>query len=51
VTDELDDLVGARFTFETDPIRTAELIVEHLDRKRAALKLRPMMYDALPAIA
>ena len=51
VTDELEGLVGARFTFETDPIKSAQLIVEHLDRKREALKLRPMMYDALPAIA
>ena len=51
LTDELEDLVGARFAFETDPIKTAQLMIEHIDRKREALKLRPLMYDALPAIA
>jgi carbon-monoxide dehydrogenase catalytic subunit len=51
VTDEIEGLVGARFAFESDPVKAAELIVAHLDRKREALKLRPMMYEALPAIA
>jgi carbon-monoxide dehydrogenase catalytic subunit len=51
VTDEIEGLTGGRFAFETDPLKAAQLIVAHLDRKREALKLRPMMYDALPAIA
>jgi len=51
VTEGLEELVGARFAFESDPVKAAELIVAHLDRKREALKLRPMMYEALPAIA
>ncbi|HUT75040.1 MAG TPA: anaerobic carbon-monoxide dehydrogenase catalytic subunit [Armatimonadota bacterium] len=41
---ELEDLVGARWAFEEDPIKAAALMMDHIDRKRAALKLRPMMY-------
>jgi len=51
VTEDIEELTGARFAFESDPVKAAGLIVEHLDRKREALKLRPMMYEALPAIA
>jgi len=48
VTEELEELVGGKFAFESDPARAAQLIVAHLDRKRQALKLRPMMYEAVP---
>jgi carbon-monoxide dehydrogenase catalytic subunit len=51
VTEDIEGLLGGRFAFESDPLKAAQLIVEHLDRKREALKLRPMMYEALPAIA
>ena len=51
VTQDLEGLIGGRFAFESDPVKAADLIVAHLDRKREALKLRPMMYEALPAIA
>ncbi len=43
---ELEDLVGARWAFEEDPIKAANLMMDHIDRKRAALKLRPMMYPS-----
>jgi carbon-monoxide dehydrogenase catalytic subunit len=42
--DEMEELVGARWAFEEDPIKAANLMMDHIDRKRAALKLRPMMY-------
>ncbi len=35
---------GACWVFEDDPIKAAHGIIEHLDRKREALKLDPMMY-------
>jgi carbon-monoxide dehydrogenase catalytic subunit len=34
VTDELEGLVGARFTFESDPIKSAQLIVHRLERRQ-----------------
>ena len=53
--DEMEDLVGARWAFEVDPIKAASLMMDHIDKKRAALKLRPMMYpsprDAKEAVA
>jgi carbon-monoxide dehydrogenase catalytic subunit len=43
--------MGGRFAFEEDPAKAADLIVAHLDRKREALKLRPMLYDTQPVAA
>jgi len=51
VTDDIEGMTGGRFAFEPDPTKAAELIVAHLDRKREALKLRPMLHDTEPAIA
>ena len=45
IVDELEEMVGARFDFEADPIKAAHMIIEHMDRKREALKLAPMMYS------
>ncbi|MDD5688456.1 MAG: anaerobic carbon-monoxide dehydrogenase catalytic subunit [Elusimicrobia bacterium] len=44
LTDDIENIVGGKFAFEPDPIKAAKLIIEHLDKKRAALKLKPMMY-------
>ena len=35
--------------FEADPSKAADLICAHLDKKREALKLRPMLHDTQPA--
>ncbi len=35
---------GAHFIFEADPKKSARKIIEVLDKKREALKLKPMMY-------
>jgi carbon-monoxide dehydrogenase catalytic subunit len=35
---------GAHWSFEADPIKIAREVIEHLDAKRVALKLNPMMY-------
>ena len=49
VTKDLEDLTGGRFAFEPDAAAAAELMAEHIDRKREALKLRPMMYEPVSA--
>ncbi len=36
---------GAHWVFESDPLKIAQSIVAHLDSKRAALKLAPMLYQ------
>ena len=44
LTEELMEKVGAVWAFEPDPIKGAHLIIEHINKKREALKLSPMMY-------
>ncbi|MCY2931244.1 MAG: anaerobic carbon-monoxide dehydrogenase catalytic subunit [Planctomycetota bacterium] len=44
LTEELEDIVGGKFNFESDPVQAARLMMEHMDKKRAALKLKPLMY-------
>ena len=45
LTQEIERDFGARWVFETDPIKAAQQVTAHLDGKRAALKLPPMMYQ------
>lgn len=49
LTDELEDIVGAKFAFEADPQKAAELIIDHLNKKRQGLRLEPMMYEEAAA--
>jgi carbon-monoxide dehydrogenase catalytic subunit len=42
--EEMEDLVGGKFAFEADPHRAAQLILDHMDRKRQVLRLQPMKY-------
>ena len=42
----LEDVVGATWEFEEDPVKAAHIMIEHINQKREALKLRPMMYAA-----
>jgi carbon-monoxide dehydrogenase catalytic subunit len=49
LTEEIEKLVGGKFAFERDPIRVAHLMIEHIDRKRAELKLREPMYTPVYA--
>ncbi|MBC7190548.1 anaerobic carbon-monoxide dehydrogenase catalytic subunit [Candidatus Aerophobetes bacterium] len=44
ICEELEDLVGGKFAFESDPVKAAHLMIEHIDKKRKALKLKPLMY-------
>ena len=45
ITKELEDIVGGKFAFESDPIKGAHLMIEHINKKRKALKLKPVMYE------
>jgi carbon-monoxide dehydrogenase catalytic subunit len=55
LTRGLESEVGGTWAFEKDPVAAAQLMIEHINGKRASLKLRPMMYetraetDATPA--
>lgn len=46
LTQEFEKVVGAIFAFEADPIKAAHLMIDHIDKKRQELKLKPMMYEA-----
>jgi len=48
ITNELENVVGGKFAFEADPIRAAQMMIEHIDKKREALKLPPLMYEREP---
>ena len=45
LTSEVEQILGGKFCFEGDPVKAAHLMMAHMDKKRAALKLRPMMYS------
>jgi carbon-monoxide dehydrogenase catalytic subunit len=45
VSKDLEGIVGAMWAFETDPVKGAHRMIEHINKKREALKLSPMMYQ------
>jgi len=45
VTEDIEDYFGGMFAFEKDPIKAAHMMIDHIDRKRAALGLGGPMYD------
>jgi carbon-monoxide dehydrogenase catalytic subunit len=53
ITSGMEADYGASFAFEPDPIKAAHLMLDHINKKRAALKLRPMLYEpeAVPEAA
>jgi len=36
--------VGGKFALESDPIKGTHLMIDHIDKKRESLRLKPMMY-------
>ena len=44
LTGQLEEVVGAKFEFCDDPLKMAHLMINHIDNKRKALKLKPVMY-------
>ncbi|KPJ87388.1 MAG: carbon monoxide dehydrogenase [Spirochaetes bacterium DG_61] len=45
LTNEIEKEVGGKWAFELDPIAAAHKMISHIDKKRAELKLKPMMYE------
>jgi len=45
LTDEIENDVGGKWAFEEDPIEAAHMMIRHIDKKRKALKLKPMIYE------
>ena len=45
VTEGMEEYFGGKFAFEPDPIKAAHMMIDHIDRKRAALKLPGPMYE------
>jgi len=45
VTEDIEKLFGGKFAFEADPIKAARMMIDHIDAKRAALKLPGPMYQ------
>jgi len=45
LTDEIEQDVGGKWDFELDPVEAARKMIRHIDKKRQALKLKPMMYE------
>jgi len=46
LTKGLESVTGGSFEFCDDPIKTAKLMIAHIDKKRQDLKLKPAMYEA-----
>lgn len=44
ITNDLENVLGGKFAFEADPIKAAHMMIDHIDKKRKALKLSPIMY-------
>jgi carbon-monoxide dehydrogenase catalytic subunit len=45
LTEEIEQEVGGKWAWEKDPIKAAHKMIQHIDSKRKALKLKPMMYE------
>jgi carbon-monoxide dehydrogenase catalytic subunit len=45
LTDEIEQEVGGKWAFEEDPEEAARKMIMHIDKKRKALKLKPMIYE------
>ena len=48
LTEGMEEQVGGKWAWEPDPIKAAHMMIAHINKKRAALKLRPMMYEEAP---
>ncbi len=49
VCKDLEKIVGSKWYFESDPTKAARWMIEHLNKKREALKLKPMLYETVKA--
>ncbi|RKX79723.1 MAG: carbon-monoxide dehydrogenase catalytic subunit [Spirochaetes bacterium] len=44
LTEDIEKEVGGKWAFEPDPVKAAHKMLRHIDKKRKALRLKPMMY-------
>ncbi|MBN1411397.1 MAG: anaerobic carbon-monoxide dehydrogenase catalytic subunit [Spirochaetales bacterium] len=45
LTEDIEKEVGGKWAFEPDPIKAAHMMLDHIDKKRKLLKLKPVMYE------
>ncbi len=45
ITEDIEEEVGGKWAFEIDPVEAAHNMLRHIDKKRKALKLKPMLYE------
>jgi len=45
LTEEVESETGGKWAFEKDPVKAAHMMLDHIDKKRKALKLKPVMYE------
>lgn len=47
ITKDIEKIIGGKWAFIDDPIDSAHAMITHIDKKRKALKLEPMLYTQL----
>ena len=50
VTEDVEKITGGKWAFNPDPMKMAEIMINHINKKREALKLSPMMYQEPVAV-
>lgn len=45
LTGDIEQETGGKWAFEEDPIKAAHKMIRHIDQKRKALKLKPLLYE------
>jgi carbon-monoxide dehydrogenase catalytic subunit len=51
VFEDVAKITGGKWAFESDPLKMAKVMIEHIDSKRKALNLKPMIYDNNTGVA
>jgi len=46
VTEDVEKITGGKWAFAQDALEMARVMIEHMNKKRKALNLRPMMYSS-----
>ena len=50
LTNGMEKKFGGKLAFEGDPMKMADMMISHIDSKRKALGLQPMLYEAKKAV-
>lgn len=46
VFEDVEKITGGKWAFENDPLKMAKVMIEHINSKRKALNLKPMLYES-----